>query len=265
MPYTENGTWYEWNGSDGPIVVLIHGFGMVGDMWQWQVPELSKNYRVLTYDLLGHGRSPAPQSRPSLTLFSEQLKELLDDQGIYSCSIFGFSLGGMIVRRFAMDCPQRVDSIGILFSPHKRDTDAQAAIDARVLQAEQEGPSSTVDAALARWFSKGYLEAHPEIAEQVREWILANDPRVYAGIYSVLANGVAELVAPVPPISCPTLVMTGEEDFGNSPAMTQAIANEIVGSKAVILPGLRHMGMVEGASLFNAEMNMFLTKALSGR
>ncbi len=69
----EDGTSYEWHGDSGPVVALIHGFGLNRAMWQWQLPALTEKHRVLTYDLYGHGDSPAAESKPDLSLFSTQL------------------------------------------------------------------------------------------------------------------------------------------------------------------------------------------------
>ena len=76
---THDGTWYEFRTGEGPIVVLVHGLGLNHNMWQWQLDALSLRYRVLTYDLLGSGRSIAPDSPLSLTAFSRQLASLLDE------------------------------------------------------------------------------------------------------------------------------------------------------------------------------------------
>ncbi len=253
-----DGTSYGIAGPDGPAVVLVHGLGLNRHMWQAQIDALTSRYRVVSYDLLGHGDSPPPAVTPSLTLFSDQLLTLLDHLEIDKAAIAGFSLGGMIARRFAMDHGERLWALAILNSAHHRDAAAQAAIQARVDEARHDGPKSTVEAALKRWFSERFLANHPEVADRVRTWVLANDPAVYPSIYQVLVDGVDELVAPRPPISCPALVMTGEEDFGNSPAMTRAIAAEIPGARTVILPGLRHMAMVEAPDLFNRYLAAFL-------
>jgi pimeloyl-ACP methyl ester carboxylesterase len=95
----------------------------------------------------------------------------------------------------------------------------------------------------------------------VRSWILANRKDVYWPIYQVLADGVTELIAPSPPIAVKTLVMTGEEDYGNSPDMSRAIAAEFPGSELVILPGLRHMALAEAPEPFNAKLLGFLGRA----
>ena len=253
-----DGTSYEWHGEIGPVVALIHGLGLNQAMWKWQRAALMEKHRVLTYDLYGHGDSPAPDSAPDLSLFSSQLLRLLDETGIRSCVVVGFSLGGMIGRRFAMDYPERLSALAILNSPHRRDEAAQEAILKRLDQVRRDGPSATVEAALERWFTDRFRAASPRTIELVRTWVLANDEQVYPAIYQVLANGVAELIAPTPALSCPTLVMTGDEDFGNPPAMSHAIAGEISGSRTVILPGLRHMALAEDPERVNEVLLSFL-------
>lgn len=259
--FTPRGTAYESFGNGPRVIALVHGLGLNRHSWQWQVPALARDFRVITFDLHGHGDSSVPPQTPSLTLFSEQLNELLDHLDVTKSSVFGFSLGGMIARRFAMDHAARLDKLGVLHSAHARDKAAHDAIQARVVRAAKDGPAATVEAALSRWFTDGFRMSHPEMMDKVRRWILANRKDVYAPIYQVLVDGVTELVAPSPPIAAPTLVMTGEEDYGNSPAMSRAIAAEIPGSELVILPGLRHMALAEAPELFNATLLAFLLRA----
>ena len=262
--FTSRGTAYESFGSGPRVIALVHGLGLNRHSWQWQVPALSGTHRIITFDLHGHGDSSVPPTTPSLTVFSDQLAELLGHLGIARASVFGFSLGGMIARRFAMEHTDRLETLGILHSAHARDKAAHDAIQARVVQAAREGPAATVEAALSRWFTDGFRLTHPQMMDEVRRWILANRKDVYAPIYQVLVDGVTELVAPSPPIAAPSLVMTGEEDYGNSPAMSHAIAAEIPGSELVILPGLRHMALAEAPELFNAQLLAFLSRVQGG-
>lgn len=239
-------------------MVMIHGLGLNQDCWQWTAPALSDRYRVLHYDLFGHGQSTPPPTTPSLSVFSDQLAALLDHCNVGSATLVGFSLGGMITRRFAQDRPDRTDALAILHSPHKRTDAAQDAILKRVEQARSEGPQATVDAALERWFTTSFRRTNPEMMDKVRGWVVANDISIYHTIYRVLADGIDEIVAPRPPITCPALVITADEDFGNGPEMTRAIAAEIAQSKAVILPGLRHMALAENPEAVNTPLRDFL-------
>lgn len=256
---TEQGTAFEVHGSPAPALFLVHGLGLNKAMWQWQVPALvAAGWQVVTYDLYGHGESAAPPQVPSLALFSGQLAGLMEHLGITEAVVAGFSLGGMIARRFAMDHPDRTTALAILHSAHLRDQAAHDAIQARVHQARKDGPGATVDAALERWFTAPFRKAHPEIMDLVRQWVLANRKDIYPSIYQMLVDGVTELAAPEPSITCPALVMTGDEDYGNSVEMSRAIAAEIPGSETVILEGLRHMAMVEAPGRFNAPLLKFL-------
>jgi pimeloyl-ACP methyl ester carboxylesterase len=259
MRKAPDGTRYTLSGpAQAPVVVLIHGLGLTQECWQWTAPALTETHRVLHYDLYGHGQSDVPPDTPSLQLFSTQLSALLDHCGIKRATIAGFSLGGMIARRFAQDAPNRTAALVILHSPHKRSNDAQDAILKRVAQARHEGPHATVEAALERWFTANFRKANPDMMDTVRGWVMGNDINVYHTIYRVLAEGVDEIVAPDPALTCPTLVITGDEDFGNGPEMTQAIANEIAGAQTVILKGLRHMALAEDPTAINTPLCAFL-------
>jgi len=259
MTIAPDGTKYELTGpKSAPVVILIHGLGLNKECWQWMTPDLIDSYRVLSYDLYGHGGSLAPNKQPSLSLFSQQLSTLLDHCNISQGVIVGFSLGGMIARRFAQDAPQRSLAMIILHSPHTRSEAAQAAILARVDQARIMGPQSTVEAALERWFTSGFIEANPNLMDTVRQWVIANSKETYYTIYSVLATGVKEIVKPNPALTLPALVLTGEEDFGNGPEMADAIAADIEGAKVLVFPGLRHMALVEAPTVVNKSILEFL-------
>ena len=247
-----NGTCYRVYGKAlDPTLIMIHGLGLNKDVWQWQVPVLQSNYRVITYDLLGHGQSVEPIDTPSLSLFSQQLSNLMTFLNVDQATIVGFSLGGMIARRFAQDEPKRVERLVILNSPHRRTQKAQAAILIRVEQARKYGVKATIEAALERWFTPEFRISYPEVLDLVRGWVLANKTNVYHKVYRVLGEGIDEIVAPDPAISCPTLVATGDQDFGNGPEMSRAIGAEIPGSKVHILEGLRHMALAENPKVVN--------------
>jgi pimeloyl-ACP methyl ester carboxylesterase len=240
-----NGTVYEISGPvDAPVLVFVHGLGLNRQVWEGYISRFAQRYRVLNYDLFGHGESPAPPGMPSLTMFSEQLLALLDELSIDRCSIIGFSLGGMINR--------------ILNSPHEREPEAQQLVEQRALDSAAGGPGATLDATIERWFTPDFIAANPDYITRVRDWVLANDPDSYASCRKVLAFGVIELIRPQPPIQHPTLIITCENDSGSTPAMSQAIAGEISGGQVIVVPHLRHMGLVENPSFFINAIAEFL-------
>ena len=262
MPQLTDGTTYEVSGPEAaPVVVLIHGLGLCREVWQWH-HALAKTYRVITYDLYGHAASGPPPSEPCLRLFCDQLLGVLDACKADKAAIVGFSLGGMIARRFAQDHPERVSALCILHSPHQRSAAAQRAILDRVAQAREQGSAATVEAALERWFTAPFRHKNPKLMDLVRAWVLDNKQDIYHTIYQILATGIDEITNPTPAISCPTLVITGDEDFGNGPDMARAIANDINGAELHILNGLRHMALAENPAAVTQPILRFLASHL---
>ena len=255
----KNGTVFEVSGPEGaPVVALVHGLGLNRQTWRAHAPELAKRYRVLNYDLYGHGESAAPPETPTLALFAQQLRDLLDHLQIGACAVVGFSLGGMINRRFALDFPGRATALAILNSPHERGEEAQRAVEERAAKSAAGGPGATLDTTLKRWITAEFLRRETDTIEEIKRWVLANDPEIYAQCRWVLANGVIEIIRPEPPITLPTLVMTCENDSGSTPAMSHAIASEIAGAQTIIVPHLQHLGLLERPELFTQPVLQFL-------
>lgn len=251
MTISNNGTSYDLNGApDASVVVFIHGLGLNRQIWRSYLPAFSEQYRVLSYDLYGHGESTSPPTKPDLSVYAVQLRELLDELEIDRCTLIGFSLGGMINRRFALDFGSRTSALVILNSPHERAPEAQKLVEERASDTAAGGAAATLDATIERWFTKEFRESNDDYIQQVRDWVLSNDSTDYALCRQVLATGVIELINPEPPVTHPTLVITCENDSGSTPKMCLGIASEIKGAQALIIPGLQHMGLVEKPDLF---------------
>lgn len=280
-------------------MALVHGLGLCREVWQWLLPDLRDRYRVVTYDLPGHGDTPElsdeasgnvsqgmlsaqgeecrtipgsseddtqeqllTQGNLSLEYLSAQLVGLLDHLHIERTAVVGFSLGGMAARKFAQDHAQRTTALGILHSPHRRSRADKEAVRGRAMLARARGPEATVEQALERWFTATFREENPRLMDMVRGWVLSCDPDSYAALYDVLAESVEEVVDPDPVLACPVLALTGAEDRGNGPAMAKAIASESARSEVVVLPELRHMALVENPEAVNGPLLEFLDRHL---
>ena len=257
--FSSGGTYYQISGSSSQtVLVFIHGLGLNKDMWRYQIYEFKTKYRILTYDLFGHGQSLRSNKKPSLSIFTQQLHELLNDLKVSKVVILGFSLGGMIARHFSKTYPSMVGGLVIMNSPHKRSAAAQNAVHNRFLQVKENGPSSTVNDAIKRWFTPEFEKKHSQIVDLVRTWVLSNETDVYSENYHVLVTGVDEVIGLDEIISCPTLVITSDQDFGNGPKMAKAIADEILGARLIVVKGLRHMALFERPKEINEHLHHFL-------
>lgn len=244
---------------DGPAVVLVHGMGLNMHMWRGQLAPLEHWFTVVRYDLLGHGTSTARPGPYALADFVDQLARLLDELEIERCHLLGFSLGGLIAQAFAIHHAGRVDRLAILNAGYDRSDGERAGMIERLRIALADGYGGTVETALARWFTPEFFLRRPEVIEQVRRWMHANDAAVYPEIYRVLAYGDRELAAAVTTLRCPTLVLSCEGDTGSPPAMARRMAAAIPGARLAIVPKLKHLGLMEDPSAINDIVLPFLT------
>ena len=226
-------------------MALIHGLGLSHHLWMDYIPKLSEKYRVLSYDLYGHGDSKPPPETASLTVYSDQLADLMIELDIPKAHNVGFSIGGMINRRFAIDHGEMLSSLMILNSPHDRGDKAQMLVEERAAKVLDQGPLATMESALKRWFTPEFHDTNPEVLKLVCDWRQNVDPSSYAQAAWVLAAGVKELILPKLPISVPTMVITCENDRGSTPDMCHAIAAQIEGAETLIVPKLQHLGVLE--------------------
>lgn len=262
MPTTPAGTAYEIEGSsEKPAVVLIHGLGLCKELWDPFMPLFSQQYRVISYDLYGHGESVPCPTTASLTVYSKQIVALLDHLEIEKAALVGFSIGGMINRRMALDHGERISALAILNSPHDRGEEAQKAVEARALTVREEGPAATLEAALKRWFTENYLATGPG-SRLVAQWREKVDPESYAQAAWVLANGVRELTGLPGAVTIPSIVITCERDSGSTPEMSRMIAQEIPNAEIQIIGGLKHLGLMEAPKPFSDAILGFFGRTL---
>ena len=246
-----------------PPLVLIHGIGLDRTIWDGMLPTLEADRQVLSYDLPGHGVVPDPLVEPTLRAFADHAVTVMDDHHIDRAVLVGFSLGGMVNRRVGMDHPDRVAGLVVIASPHKRSPEAQRLVEERAAATARYGMAATIDVTLDRWFTPEFRDDQPEVVADVRRRVLATDGEALSRARHVLATGVDELVQPDPPPDLPLLVMTGEHDSGSTPDMARAIATEAPAGEIVIVPGVRHLGLLETPDRFADPLVHFL--AGSGR
>lgn len=257
---TPGGTAFCLHGrNQSSTVVLIHGLGLCQALWSDHIGRLAQHYRVVTYDLSGHGESQAAVGPVSLETFGDQFRELMDFLSLSDAAIVGFSIGGMINRHFALTDPERVAALAVLNSPHDRDAAAQQQVEERARKVTSEGASATMAAALERWFTPEFRARRPDVLQLVSDWREQVDFETYAGAAWVLAAGTKDLKGKGDKINAPTLVMTCENDSGSTPSMSHGIAAQIAGARTFIIPRLKHLGLLEDPAGFTTPLIEFLS------
>lgn len=242
-------------------IIFIHGLGLNLNMWEKQIKFFKKDFRILSYDLYGHGKSKYDSRKPSLELYCEQLKSLFDFYEIEESSVVGFSLGGMIARYFCQTYPRYVSNLVLLNSPHRRSLHQQREISQRAENLYNFGFGDSVDKAIERWFTSDFIEKNNETILKVKKWILSNEKNIYVLSYRVLVNEIEKIISPKPPINCRTLIITSDKDYGNDISMAKRINKEIANSILKVFKNLKHMALVEN----HEEINRFIYNFLKNK
>ncbi len=247
----------------GPPLVLIHGVGLDLGMWDAQAAALAPRHRVVRYDMIGHGGTPAQAGesgpgRLELGDFVDQLDELLRSLGLDRIALVGFSLGALVAQAFAIAQPNRVNRLAIVSGVYDRGPAQRAAVLSRWRAAVEQGPEVLIEAALARWFSPDFAARNPAVPAALRRRLEGNDRDGFLAAYRVFAEADAALAGRLGAIPCPVLVMTGANDPGATPEMARAMAAVLPKARLEILPGARHMMPLEAAAAVNAALGAFL-------
>ena len=156
---TSSGTFYVYNKKQTIPIVFIHGVGLTHEIWQPQL-NFFKEYTTLSYDILGHGKTPLEKNELSFDDFSDQLINLLDKLEIEKIHLVGFSIGSLIARNFAIRFNSRLQSLTLLCSIFKRSEEEQQIVNERFAQAKRDLKLSKQ--ALKRWFTDKYLQENPD-------------------------------------------------------------------------------------------------------
>jgi pimeloyl-ACP methyl ester carboxylesterase len=249
--------WFE--AGRGDPLVLVHGLGDDHRAWRRTLPDLVLRHRVLLYDLRGHGETALGDADGTLGQLSRDLVALLDAIGVELANIAGFSLGGTIAMRTAIDHADRVDRL-VLVATSSR-VGRQAADWYRERRAMVEHGDSWLRETLDRDTAEVYAQAPNELEEGllIRRQSTA-DARGYANACAAMA---ALNQSPLDPelgqIRSPTLIVAADLDHHCPPKAAEIIGAGIPGSRVEVLRGAGHAIPVERPAELAAAVNRFLS------
>ncbi len=248
---------YELSGrKDAPVVVLSHSLGSSLKMWGPQMNTLEPHFKVLRYDIRGHGSSDAPSGPYALELLGEDALGLLDALGIERVHWVGLSMGGMIGQCLALNHTDRLQSIALCDTAAVIPKEAQPIWQERIDTVRQKGLKAQVHATMERWFTPSFLSTKNEMLTFVRKQFLATPLEGFIGCLEAIRklNYLDRLVE----IKIPTLIIVGEDDPGTPVAASEAMHQRITNSRLVVLSSARHFSNVEQPEAFNAALLTFL-------
>ncbi|AWB08414.1 3-oxoadipate enol-lactonase (plasmid) [Azospirillum humicireducens] len=250
---------YDLTGPAGaPVLLFANSIGTSLQIWDAVVPHLSQRYRVLRYDMRGHGLTQVTpvtdEAGYSMDTLADDAAGLLDALGIARAHVCGLSIGGMMAQRLAVKAPDRVhglilcDTAGMI-GPPSIWADRIAAIRAR-------GMGAIADGVMARWFTQGFRDSRPEQIRGYTAMVARTTEDGYVGCSMAIRD--ADLRADNAAIAAPTLVICGEEDVATPPDTVRALAAGIPGARFELLPGAAHIPGVEKPAELAALIDGFL-------
>ena len=248
---------YQWDGPEnGPLVVMSHALAATYQMWDWQIQALTSRYRVLRYDIRGHGKTEIPDGAYTLEMLADDLLGLLDTLGVEKTHLVGLSLGGMIAQHVALKDQNRLSSL-VLCDTSSHTPAALAPVwDRRIRLAQTEGMKALLQQTIERWFSLEYEKQARLDIHKISNMIRDTNPDGFVGCCHAVKN--LNTTDRLHEIALPTLLIVGEDDPGATVESHEVIRDRIQASRLVVIPNAQHLSNIEQQTTFNQVLTGFL-------
>ena len=274
MPFVEveDGRLYYDVSGKGPSLVLIHGAWASHEWWRWQVPELSKDYQVLSLDVRGHGHSSPLKAAYSVDGFTRDLESFLQKVEIDQAVLVGWSMGGIISMEYCLNHPSKVRALILIATRGHRNPQMKRRIMFQYLQARL---SLLMDFTSPRKYDRaaeGFSGEQERVKREVANMLSPTTPReVFDWVMDDITNKPRENYFEVAKsiwnweageelkrINVPTLIMVGEKDSRTPPRFSHLLHAEIPNSRLVIVKDAGHCLALERPQVVNTEIIRFL-------
>jgi 3-oxoadipate enol-lactonase len=251
---------YELHGAEGrPWLVLSHSLACSTRMWDPQIEAFQSKYRILAYDMRGHGKSAAPSGAYSLDMLADDVLGLMKELGVKRATFIGLSIGGMIGQTLALRQTGLFDGMVLADTTHTQPPEAVKQWEDRIRIAESQGMKGLLASTMERWFTASFRNS--PAAKKIGELILATPVAGYVGCGKAIMK--LDTTARLKEIKLPVLAITGAED--GAAGGTRHIGETVPGAKFVSIPNASHIANVEQPAAFTGALREFLSSLPSGR
>jgi len=234
--------YHEVSGPAGaPVVLLSNSLGSSLAMWDPQAAILAERYRVVRYDLRGHGRSPVPAGPYTMPDLAADALALLDRLDVERAHLVGLSVGGMTSLRLAAAAPDRVDRM-VLCCTSAHLPPASNWYD-RAATVRASGVGAVAETVVGRWLTPAFAASSPALVAELRAMVEATPDEGYAGCCEAIAT--MDLRPWLHDVVAPTLLVAGADDPATPPEHSEAIAAELADARTVVVGPAAHLANVE--------------------
>jgi pimeloyl-ACP methyl ester carboxylesterase len=252
--------YYETHGEGEPLL-LIYGLAGRGNGFKFQIPALSRHFRVIVFDNRGVGETDQPDEPYSIPQMAGDAAGLLDALDIESAHVFGISMGGMISQEFALRHPRRLKrlALGCTHSGIKHCAPSPQWVTELFKSLPGKPRAQVVRECVPFNYSKHTQETNTQLIEEMNELMVDNRQRARG--YTNQINAVYDFDAHerLPQIAAPTLILTGTDDVLIPPANSRALHSRIPGSRLVEFENAAHLFFIERAEDVNRALIDFFS------
>ncbi len=258
MPFVDVGelkTHYALTGDKEPVLVFSNSLGTDFSMWDPQVAELQRCFRILRYDTRGHGQSSVTPGDYTIEQLGRDVLGLLDSLHLGCVHFCGLSMGGMIGMWLGVHAPNRLHRLVLSNTAARIGT--KEMWNARIATARKDGMKPVAAAVIERWFTPGFRASFAERVARAQRMIENTPPEGYAACCAAIRDmDQREAVAQ---IKAPTLVIYGGSDPVTPASDAQFLTDRIRGAVKVELAAA-HLSNVEQADAFTEAVSNFLAR-----
>ncbi|WP_332688271.1 3-oxoadipate enol-lactonase [Bosea sp. (in: a-proteobacteria)] len=242
------------DGDEGaPVLLLSNSLGTNLSMWDPQIPEWAKHFRVVRYDSRGHGLSPAPDKPYSIAMLADDALAILDTLGIEKAHWCGLSKGGMVGQWLATHHGGRLGRV--VLANTAAHMGPPELWDGRIRTVRTQGMGGLVQPTLERWFTPEFRESAKATVAAVSEMLATTPPLGYANCCAAIRD--MDQRESIRAVRNPVLVVIGARDPATPPATGYEIADAIPGAQRIELAAA-HLSNLEQPEAFGRAVTDFL-------
>lgn len=261
IQYNNNPVVYFVTG-EGPVVLLLHGFGEDSRVWEYQVEQLKYSFKLILPDLPGSGKSPVISIKDyaglTIDLYADIVKSILLEEGVNVCTVIGHSMGGYIALAFAEHFPEMLNGLGLFHSTAYADTEERIGIRKKGISFIQKyGAQEFLKQSIPNLFGKAFSDAHPEEVEKLIHRAGNFSKEALVQYYEAMIERPDRTIV-LKNFLKPVLFIIGEEDKSVYLQDSLNQCHTPLLSLINILPAVAHMGMWEQKDQTTATMTKFL-------
>ncbi|MHA2249371.1 MAG: alpha/beta fold hydrolase [Candidatus Kariarchaeaceae archaeon] len=253
--------YYEDTGKGEEVIIFSHGLLWSGKMFDKQVEALKSNYRVITFDHRGQGRTEVTKNGYDIENLYQDAAALIEELNLSSVHFAGLSMGGFVAMRLAARRPELIKSLILLATSSDREANEDISKYKRLnFIARWLGLRLVAKPVMKIMFSQTFLNDKNR-SEEKKYWKMQLIKNHRVGITRAVKGVISResIYDELSNITCPTLIITGDEDVALPPEKSEKIHSAISNSQLVVIPKAGHTSTVEEPKAVNDVISKFLS------